>query len=301
LHNADRAGLLYVLAGFSLLSVGDAIVKGMAGMWPAPAMIGIRYLVGAILLAVLLARREGPGALAVPRSRLQWVRGIAISCSAMGMWFAVWIMPLAEATTIGFTQPMITALLAIVLLREPSHRSTWIAIAVAFIGVVIVLRPNFSEVGFGALFPLFAATGMAVTIIANRATVGKASVLLAQYWMSITALIFLTAVSLVGHLSGAAGFQLSWPPESVLARCVFIGFSATLGQYLIYMGTVRAGPATVAPMTYGQLLVAVALGWIFFGEGPDATAMIGAAVIVGAGLYLWYSSRRPKNVGEIAQ
>jgi hypothetical protein len=81
----ERAGLLYVLVGFAILSVGDAIVKGMAGLWPAPAMIGIRYLVGSGLLAILLARREGVSALAVPRSGLQWLRGVAISCSAMGM------------------------------------------------------------------------------------------------------------------------------------------------------------------------------------------------------------------------
>lgn len=298
MQHSERAGLLFVLAGFSVLSVGDAIVKGMAGMWPPPAMIAVRYLVGSGLLAILLARREGLGALAVPRSPLQWVRGVAISCSAMGMWFAVWIMPLAEATTIAFTQPMITALLAMVLLREPSRRSTWIAIVIAFVGVVIVLRPNFEAVGLGVLFPLLAATGMSVTIIANRATVGRAGVLAAQYYMSITALVFLVAVSVVGDRSGADAFELGWPHWSVIARCAFIGFSATLGQYLIYMGTVKAGPATVAPMTYGQLLVAVALGWIFFGEAPDATALAGAAVIVGAGLYLWYRSRRPRTIEE---
>jgi drug/metabolite transporter (DMT)-like permease len=66
------------------------------------------------------------------------------------------------------------------------------------------------------------------------------------------------------------------------------------------MGTVKAGPATVAPMAYGQLLTAVCLGWIFFGEAPDLTALLGAAIIVGAGLYLWYSSREPKDAEEIA-
>jgi drug/metabolite transporter (DMT)-like permease len=299
LHNPERAGLLLVLAGFCTLSIGDAIVKGMAGMWPPPAMIAIRYLVGAGLLAVMLARSEGIGALALPRARLQWIRGIAVSCSAIGMWFAVWVMPLAEATTIAFTQPMITAVLAIVLLREPSKRSTWIAIAIAFVGVVIVLRPNFEEVGFGVLLPLVAATGMAVTIIANRATVGRASILAAQYYMSITALMFLCGVTLVGHFGRVEGFVLTWPDWSVIARCAFIGLSATAGQYFIYMGTVKAGPGTVAPMTYGQLLVAVTLGWVFFGEAPDATSALGAAVIIGAGLYLWYASRTPRSVKEV--
>lgn len=294
MQHPERAGLLFVLTGFLTLSIGDAIVKGMPGEWPAPAIAATRYFVGTVLLAVLLARAEGVRALALPRAGLQWVRGVAISVSAIGMFFAVWIMPLAEATTIAFTQPMITAILAIVILREPSRRATWISTAIAFLGVLIVLRPNFAEVGWGVLFPLLGACGLAVTFIANRASRSHASVLALQYYMSVTALIVLTAITVVGHLSGAEQFQVQWPHWSVLARCAFMGFSATLAQYLIFMGTTKAGPGVVAPMTYGQLLAAVAFGWIFFDEVPDAVAMLGAAIIIGAGLYLWYSSR-PKE------
>ena len=291
MHQSDRAGLLYALAGFCTLSIGDAIIKGMAGDWPAPAMAATRYVAGTILLAVLLARHEGAAALALPRDRLQWIRGVAISLSAVGMFLAVWIMPLAEATSIFFTQPMITAVLAWALLGERARLSTWVATLVAFAGVFIVLRPNFAVAGWGVLLPLLGAAGMAVTIIANRAVTGRASILAMQYYMSVTAMIFLIAVTAAGHLSGMEGFTVHWPHWSVVARCVFIGLSATLAQWLIFMGTVKAGAGTVAPMTYGQLLMAVALGWVFFGDRPDLTSMVGAAVIIGSGLYLWYAGR----------
>ena len=291
MHQSDRAGLLYALAGFCTLSIGDAIIKGMAGDWPAPAMAAMRYVAGTILLAVLLARHEGVAALALPRDRLQWIRGVAISLSAVGMFLAVWIMPLAEATSIFFTQPMITAVLAWALLGERARLSTWVATLVAFAGVFIVLRPNFAVAGWGVLLPLLGAAGMAVTIIANRAVTGRASILAMQYYMSVTAMIFLIAVTAAGHLSGMEGFTVHWPHWSVVARCVFIGLSATLAQWLIFMGTVKAGAGTVAPMTYGQLLMAVALGWVFFGDRPDLTSMVGAAVIIGSGLYLWYAGR----------
>ena len=291
MHQSDRAGLLYALAGFCTLSSGDAIIKGMAGDWPAPAMAATRYVAGTILLAVLLARHEGAAALALPRDRLQWIRGVAISLSAVGMFLAVWIMPLAEATSIFFTQPMITAVLAWALLGERARLSTWVATLVAFAGVFIVLRPNFAVAGWGVLLPLLGAAGMAVTIIANRAVTGRASILAMQYYMSVTAMIFLIAVTAAGHLSGMEGFTVHWPHWSVVARCVFIGLSATLAQWLIVMGTVKAGAGTVAPMTYGQLLMAVALGWVFFGDRPDLTSMVGAAVIIGSGLYLWRAGR----------
>ncbi|MCL6249526.1 DMT family transporter [Altererythrobacter sp. KTW20L] len=292
MQQSDRAGLLYALAGFCTLSIGDAIIKGMAGDWPAPAMATTRYIVGTALLAFLIWRHQGVAGLALPKDKLQWVRGVAISCSAIGMFLAVWIMPLAEATTIAFTQPVITAVLAWFLLKERATASTWIATAAAFVGVFIVLRPNFDVVGWGVLLPLVGATGMAVTIIANRFTMGRASVLAMQYYMSVTAMIFLLFATLAGHLSGAEGFVVTMPHWSVVARCAFIGLSATLAQYLIYMGTMKAGAGTIAPMTYGQLLMAVALGWFFFGDAPDALAMLGAAIIIGAGLFLWYAGRK---------
>ena len=301
MHQSDRAGLLYALAGFCTLSIGDAIIKGMAGEWPATAMATTRYAMGTLLLAVLVVRQQGWAGLALPKDGLQWLRGVAISLSAIGMFLAVWIMPLAEATTIGFTQPIITALLALVFLKERGHRATWIATGLAFIGVFIVLRPNFEAVGWGALLPLMSASAMAVVIIANRAAAGRASVLSMQYYMSVTALIFLLGATFVGDRSGVEGFALTVPHWSVVARCAFIGFSATIAQYLIFMGTMRAGAGTIAPMTYGQLLMAVVLGWVFFGDHPDGIALLGAGIIISAGLFLWYSGRQRDRARKAAQ
>jgi drug/metabolite transporter (DMT)-like permease len=291
MQQSDRAGLLYALAGFCTLSIGDAIIKGMAGAWPAPAMAATRYVVGTALLMALVARYEGVAALRLPRDPLQWLRGVAISVAAVGMFLAVWIMPLAEATTIVFTQPIITAVLAMVFLGERARLSTWLATLVAFAGVYLVLRPNFETAGWGVLLPVLSAAGMAVTIIANRKVAGRASVLAMQYYMSVTAMLFLLVASAGAHLTGIEGFRHHWPEWSVVARCAFVGVTATLAQWLIFMGTVKAGAGTVAPMTYGQLLMAVALGWIFFGDRPDLTALAGAVVIIGSGLFLWWRGR----------
>ena len=254
-------------------------------------MAATRYVVGTILLAVLLHRSEGLAALRLPRDGLQWVRGVSISVSAVGMFLAVWIMPLAEATTIVFTQPVITAVLAMVLVGERARAPTWIATASALCGVFLVLRPNFDTAGWGVFLPLVGALGMAVTIIANRASHGRASILAMQYYMSVTAMIFLIGASIAAHFTSIETFQLDWPHWSIVARCAFIGLTATLAQWLIFMGTVKAGAGTIAPMTYGQLLMAVVLGAIFFGDLPDATALAGAAIIIGAGLYLWWDGR----------
>ena len=298
MQQSDRAGLLYALVGFCTLSIGDAIIKGMAGQWPAPAMAATRYVAGTILLTVLLARSEGFAALRLPRDPLQWLRGVAISISAVGMFLAVWLMPLAEATTIVFTQPIITAVLAMLVLGERARLSTWLATLVAFGGVYLVLRPNFETAGWGVLLPVMSAAGMAVTIIANRKVTGRASVLAMQYYMSVTAMLFLLVATTAAHLTGVGQFRMHWPEWTIVARCVFIGLTATFAQWMIFMGTVRAGAGTVAPMTYGQLLMAVALGWVFFGDRPDLAALAGAGVIIGAGLFLWWRGRVHDRAGR---
>lgn len=295
MHQSDRAGLLFALAGFCTLSIGDAIIKGMADMWPPTAMATTRYVLAAIGLSAILAAREGKGALLrMPKAPLQWLRGASVAVATIAMFTAVWLMPLAEATTITFMQPMITAMLAMVFLGERLRVSAIIATLVAFGGVMIVLRPNFAEIGIAALLPLIAAFAMATLMIANRASAGAASALAMQVFIANCASVFLVLATIGGHFSGIERFAMHWPEWHVFARCAFIAFSASIAHWLIYMGTVRAGAATVAPMTYGQLLAAVVMGWLFFDEVPDALAMLGAAVIVGAGLFLWYLGRNRK-------
>ncbi|WP_211371482.1 DMT family transporter [Altericroceibacterium indicum] len=295
IHHTERAGLLFVLAGFSLLAVGDAIIKGMAHMWPPTAMAATRYILAAIVLSAVLIYREGWGALLhMPKARMQWVRGAAVALSSIAIFAAVWLMPLGEAITITFTQPMLTALLAALFLGEKLRLPAIIATIVAFAGVVVVIRPNFMVLGPAALLPLAAALGMAVLIISNRATSGVASVLAMQVYLSVTASVVLTLATIAGHFSGVEALHMHWPAWHVFARCAFIACSATLAHWCIYMGTTKAGAAAVAPMTYGQLLTAVALGWIFFGDVPDGMSLLGAGMIVGAGLYLWWE-RRPRK------
>lgn len=295
--HSNRAGLLYALAGFSLLSFGDAIIKGMAGEWPPTAMAAARYIFAALFIGIVLAKRDGVKAVfTLPNARIQWMRGLSVSVATIAMFTAIMLMPLAEATTITFTQPMITAVLAAIFLSERIKPAAIGATVLAFVGVVIVLRPNFAAVGPVALLPLLTATAMGCLMIANRVAAHRSAVanggngggaLAAQYYISVTASVVLTLAVIVGHFTGVSTFKMHWPEWSVLARCAFISISASLAHGMIYMGTARAGAATIAPMNYGQLLTAAFLGWTFFGETTDFISLLGAAIIIGAGLILW--------------
>jgi drug/metabolite transporter (DMT)-like permease len=132
---------------------------------------------------------------------------------------------------------------------------------------------------------------MSILMIGNRASAGKATPLAMQFLVAAAASPLLIAATLIGHGSGIARFALHWPHWSVVARCALVACSATVAHWLIFMGTTKAGAAAIAPMTYVQLVVALVLGWALFGDLPDGLAMLGAAIIIGAGLFLWWSGR----------
>ena len=292
-----RSALILALFGFSLLSVGDAVVKSMAGAWPGTAVSALRYSFGAIGLAAMVGAVKGGAGFAMPRPWLQIGRGAAVGLATICFFMGVMALPLADATAIQFTSPMLTGILSALVLGEKAPKAVWGATALAFAGVLIVLRPNLLALGPAAFWPLGAAFGMAWLMILNRKAAGLASALAMQLLLAATAAPMLIVAATLFHLTGAADFRIPPPSDEVILKCGLVAFTATTGQLLIYSATVRASAAVVAPMTYVQLIVAAALGWAWFGHRPDGAMLGGAALIVMGGLWLW-RSQKPTSVPE---
>ena len=292
-----RTALLLALSGFATLSIGDALVKTMAGQWPATAVATLRYTSAAFGLALLVALTEGRRAFRVPKPWLQLGRGAGVSVATICFFLAVMTIPLADATAIQFTSPIITAMLAPLFLKERTTAAVWLAMALAFAGVLVVLRPNVLALGAAALYPLGAAAGMACLMICNRKAAGAASPLAMQFYAALMAAPILIAATLLLAATGLSQFQVGVPPASVVVKCLIVACTATVAHMLIYMAAVRASAAIVAPMTYVQLPVAAVLGWLVFGMAPDLSSFAGAGLIIGGGLLLW-RAQKPKEVPE---
>lgn len=292
-----RSALLIALSGFAILSIGDALVKTMAGQWPATAVAALRYSAGAAGLAIVVAIREGRRGFRVPLPWLQFGRGAGVAIATICFFLGVMAMPLADATAVQFTSPVLTALLSPLVLGERTRPATWLATLLAFAGVLVVLRPNVLALGPVAFFPLGAALGMSILVMLNRKAAGAASAVTMQFLAAMMAApILLVAAFLLG-LTGDPNLVVGVPPPSVVLKCLTIAFTATVAHMLIYIATVRASASVVAPMTYVQLLVAAVLSWWLFDTHPDLTTWIGAALIVGAGLVLWWSQKVPQVTG----
>jgi drug/metabolite transporter (DMT)-like permease len=158
--------------------------------------------------------------------------------------------------------------------------------------VAIVLRPNLAELGLAALLPLNSALFFALLMITNRASAGQGSALSMQVFVAGVCAPILIVGAVAAKFSGVAALDFGWPSWDVVLRCAVVAVTASTAHWLAYIGAARAGAAAIAPAIYVQMLVAIGLGWWWFDDRPDLPTLAGAALIVGAGLYLWRAGAR---------
>jgi drug/metabolite transporter (DMT)-like permease len=292
MRDNERSGVLLALTGFALLSCGDAIVKSMGGAWSPIAVAALRFVIGALVLSALLVHEEGLGAFRPQNLWLQIGRGACLAFASMSFFSALFLMPMADAMAITFVSPIFVALFSGPLLNEKVPPSTWFISALALIGVGVILRPNLLELGPPALLPLLSSVLFSLMVIANRASAGQGSALSMQVFIAVFAAPFLIVAAYVGAQSGEPLLAVPWPSWDIIARCAIVAVTASCAHWLAFMGTQRAGAAIIAPTTYIQLLVVVTLGYLFFDEIPDGLTLVGASIIILAGLLLWRASAK---------
>jgi drug/metabolite transporter (DMT)-like permease len=285
-------GFLFAMGGFTLLSCGDAVIKSMAGEWPASGIAAVRFLIAIPFLALLVGTREGRSGFIVSNLWVQLARGVSVAGASTLFFFSLFVMPLADATAIVFVSPVITALISAIFMREPMHWQAWLMTFLAMAGVSLVLRPNLAEIGWVAALPLASALFFSGLLIFNRRAAGTGSSLALQWIVACVAGPVLMLVAITGHLSGYPSFHLDVPATGVILRCALIAVSASAAHWLIYQGTVRARAADAAQAVYIQLPVALLLDALLFGNIPDVMAFAGVALIVMAGLGMWIHQRR---------
>jgi drug/metabolite transporter (DMT)-like permease len=279
------------IAAFMLLPIGDAFVKSMAGQWPATAIATLRYVFGLAAISLMLWHSEGRSGFALPLPWLQLGRGLAMTLTITCFFAGVQLMPMVDMSAISFTGPIIVALLSPLIFKERFNRAALIAIAIAFPGMLLILKPNFADIGWAALLPFFSAVGFAFTVIFNRMAAGAGSAMQMQFAVVIVSLPMVGALTLAGALSGYPALAVPMPDWVMVAKCAVVAVTGTLSHWFLFKATEQLSAATVAPLTYSQLFMALVLGAAVFGDWPDATALLGCALIVAAGLYLWRKGR----------
>lgn len=202
-----------------------------------------------------------------------------LGISAMTLNFATMtLLPLAEATTIFFAVPILTTVLAAVILHEPTGRHRWSAVIIGFIGVLIVVQPGGGDLPMlGVIAGVFGAIMTAAVTIQVRQLGKTEATLTIVFWFSLTSMLPLCiAMLFVGQMHDA----LTW--------CIILGIGllGALGQFCL-TGSLRLAPvAIVLPMDYSGLIWSALYGYWLFAELPATTTYLGAPVIIASGLYI---------------
>lgn len=268
-------GALWMSAGAAFFAVMINLVRHLTDHLDPLQVVFFRN--GFSLLALLpWLIRKGPGALRTERPHLHVIRAL-FGIAAMLLWFNTLArMPLAEATALSFTAPIFTSILAVFFLQEIMHRHRLLAIALGFLGAMIIIRP-----GIAALNPV------AILAIVTALVWGSSTVLLKYMSRSETTSamviylpLFLTPISLVPAL-----FVWQWPSLELWGLAILFGVVGTLGHYCLTRAISMADATSVLPFDYLRLPFVAIIAFIAYGETADIWVWLGGALIAAGALH----------------
>ena len=283
-------GVMLMLAFCVLAPLGDSIAKLLGGAVALGVLIFVRFGVQAvILLPIVFFSGQG---LRLPKGILMWtLTRTALHILGIGLMFsALRYLPLADALAIAFVMPFIMLLLGYFVMGEQVGIHRLAACAVGFLGTLLVIQPNFAEVGYPALLPLGVAVVFALFMMVTRKVARALDPIKLQAISGIQAALILLALFAV-FPGGLGEINLNLIP-STWGLLLALGVLGTLA-HLFMTWSLRFAPAsTLAPMQYLEIPFGTAIGWLVFSDLPNGLAAIGICITVLAGLYIIIREQR---------
>ena len=291
--HADRtlAGTLLMI-GFCLSAPSiDTFAKLAAATIPVGQITAARYLVQAALLLPLmlaLGQRPATGRRAIALTLLRAVLSLASTFSFVA---AVRVMPLADALAIAFVEPFLLLFIGHQFLGEAVGLRRLIAAAIGFAGTLMVIRPSLAAFGPVALLPLSTAVFFALYMLSTRFGSKDQHPVALQASTALAASALCLPILWLGNGGALADLDPVWPQGSAWIWLFGIGAAATLAHQLLTHALRLASATVLAPLHYLELVSATALGFLVFGDLPDALTFAGIGVIIAAGLYIVHRER----------
>ncbi|MCP1170699.1 DMT family transporter [Limimaricola litoreus] len=296
-HGPTGTGIALMIIAMGLLPVGDTLAKLLTGVMPSTEVVLWRFGFQSATLAAmaLLLRHRLRGAMFSPVLVLSGLCSVVTMAGLVGA-FAV--MPIATAIAIFFVEPLILVLLAAPLLGEKIGPRRYAAVAVGFVGALVVIRPGFEGFTPAALLPLLAATGYALNAVILRSASASRSALTIQTGATLYAALIALLLFGAMALMGGAGLAAPRAPGWVWGMLPLAGLVSAVTFLLIAEAFRRSEAGLLAPFQYLEIVGAVALGYLVFGDLPDATTALGTAIILGSGAYVVHRERMAARQGR---
>lgn len=288
--------VLLILSTWALSSLDASGKWIMAAGLPLLVMCWVRYLIHWILVVGIIVPIKGFGVFKAKRPTDQILRGFIMLFATLSFFSALRYLPQAEATAINFLAPLIVLAIAPWILKEPSRISRWIAAAVGFMGVLLIIRPSSGLHPLGVVFGLITAVLFSTQyIVTRRVAVDDAMTTLIWSGSVGTLLITLIMPFILPEI---------WPIFSTFKTSHWLAMVATgvfgaLGHLLQIQAYQRAPASLLAPFVYLQIISAAGLGWLVWGQFPDAISWVGIAIVAGSGVVIacleWRQQQKTKQ------
>ncbi|MDS1139920.1 DMT family transporter [Pusillimonas sp. SM2304] len=284
----QQAGILLFFCGLVTFAFFDASSKYLLQTYPAPFLNIMRYSTVAVVGIIMLVR-YGHTMPREPAHRWQLLlRGVALGTVGTCFMTALQWMPLAEATAIYFTSPLIVVALSPWLLSERLTRAKWVAVVTGFAGMLLIVRPGNELPWLGTLLMVVSAVSFALFQLLTRRLSSRVPNHI-QYAYTAFICFIITALPAPFFLPDP------WPGALDLLFIVSLGLCNATGQLLLIAAFQRVAASTLAPFNYCQLLMAVAFSMFWFQQTPDLPALAGIALIIAAGVFLATRPSGPPN------
>ena len=272
----------WIILWSSMFSLAMAMAKTLDGSVNQVSLIFSRSLVGSLVAMPLFMRVGFKVHFATTRLGLHILRILFVTIAMGCTYYAYRHLPIAYAAAIGQTGPLFTTVLAIFLLRESVNISKWMALALGYGGVMIMVRPTGGDLAPSVLVALMANLSAGLAIICAKSLTRTDS--------SETVLFYATFGVLVVSGVSAIWFWESPQPDD-LWRLAVIGVAGVLSQYC-YINALKRAPASfVTPFEYTRLCMSIPIGYFMFSEVPDMWTLLGSLVIIVAVVWLTLSDR----------
>ncbi len=285
-----------------LLGPGGGALGASMGAPLPPLEIGwARFLFQTLIIAPLALYFVGPKVLRPQNLVLVVTRGALIGLATVFFFTSLIFLGIAEAIAIFFVEPLILTLLSALVLGETIGWRRILAVIVGFGGALLVIRPNFVEVGWPAALPLVTATCFALYLLLTKILSDREHPLTLHLWAGLSGMAVLAALLGAGAALGIESVAPVAPTSAQWAALAALGGVATLGHFLVVMAFRRAPASQLAPLQYLEIVAAGLLGWLVLGEVMDTTSMLGVGVVIASGLFVLKRERQRSITPSIAR
>jgi len=280
-----------VLKGIGLMLLAFLVFTGidtsakwlvLAGLAPLQVVF-VRYAGHALITLFLVLPHEGRSMFHSENMRLEILRGVFLLGSTVCNFTAIKYLSLTLTTAMFFTTPLIVCALSIPLLGERVGPRRWAAIGVGFLGALVAIEPWGADVHWAILFSVGAVFMASMYMVLTRRLAGVDSAATQQFYSAGLATILIAPFALT---------EWQWPADTVswFAFCL-IGAFGWGGHQLLVVAHRCAPASTLSPFVYVQIIYMTASSWLIFHQPPEQRHIVGAAIILCSGLYIWMRER----------